>query len=100
MNTRRIRTHISCVIPLLSEMSDLILNLPHIDISIYVVQIIDTPHNFRSYESFIGFAFYKAVRCDFDKHLYLIRCLNAHNHNTCTRLPQTGCTAQKWHYHY
>ena len=33
----------TCVIPFLSEMSDLILSLPHIDISIYVVQIIDLP---------------------------------------------------------
>ena len=45
--------------------------------------------------SFTGFAFYVAVRCGFDKHLYLTSCLNAHNHNTCIRLPQTGCTARK-----
>ena len=76
-------------------MSDLMLSLPVIDIAIYVVQIIDTPHNFRSYVSFTGFAFYIAVRCGFDKHLYLTSCLNAHNHNTCIRLPQTGCTARK-----
>ena len=44
---------------------------------------------------FTGFAFYIAVRCGFDKHLYLTSCLNAHNHNTCIRLPQTGCTARK-----
>ena len=44
---------------------------------------------------FTGFAFYIAVRCGFDKHLYLTSCLNAHNHNTCMRLPQTGCTARK-----
>ena len=44
--------------------------------------------------SFAGFAFYIAVRCSFDKHLYLTSCLNAHNHNTCIRLPQTGCTAR------
>ena len=42
-----------------------------------------------------GFAFYIAVRCGFDKHLYLTSCLNAHNHNTCMRLPQTGYTARK-----
>ena len=35
------------------------------------------------------------IRCGFDKHLYLTSCLNAHNHNTCIRLPQTGCTARK-----
>ena len=45
--------------------------------------------------SFAGFAFYIAVRCGFDKHLYLISCLNAHNHNTCVRLPQTDCTMRK-----
>ena len=43
----------------------------------------------------MGFAFYIAVRCDFDKHLYLTSRLNAHNYNTCIRLPQTGCTARK-----
>ena len=47
--------------------------------------------------SFKGFAFYIAVclRCGFDKHLYLTGCLNAHNHNSCIQLPQTGCTARK-----
>ena len=45
--------------------------------------------------SFTGFAFYIAVCCGFDKHLYLTRCLNAHNHNTYIRLPQTGSTVQK-----
>ena len=47
--------------------------------------------------SFTVFAFYIAVRCGFDKHLYLTSCLNAHNdnHNTCIRLAQTGCTARK-----
>ena len=59
------------------------------------MHIIDTPHNFRPYVSFAGFAFYIAVRCGFNKHLYLTSCLNAHNHNTCIRLPQTGCTARK-----
>ena len=74
-------------------MSDLILSLPHYHrhIAIYVVQIIDN----RLYVSFTGFAFYIAVRCGFDKHLYLTSCLNAQNHNTCIRLAQTGCTARK-----
>ena len=45
--------------------------------------------------SFTGFAFYIAVCFGFDKHIYLTSCLNAHNHNTCMRLPQTGCTARK-----
>ena len=44
---------------------------------------------------FTGFGFFIAVRCGFDKHLYLKSCLNAHSHNTCIRLPQTGCTARK-----
>ena len=66
-----------------------------IDIAIYVVQIIDTPHKFSPYVFFTGFAFYIAVLCGFDKHLNLTSCLNAHNHNTCIRLPQTGCTARK-----
>ena len=78
-------------------MPDLILSLPHyhrhIAICICVVQIIDTPHNFRPCVSFARFAFYIAVL--FDKHLYLTSCLNAHNHNTCIRLPQTSCIARK-----
>ena len=45
--------------------------------------------------SFTGFAFYIAVRCGFDRHLYLTSCLNAHNHNTGIRLAQTGCVARK-----
>ena len=38
---------------------------------------------------------YIRIRCGFDKHLYLTNCLNAHNHNTCIRLSQTGCIARK-----
>ena len=44
---------------------------------------------------FTGFAFYIAVHCCFDKHLYPTSCLNAHNHNRCVRLPQTGCITRK-----
>ena len=44
---------------------------------------------------FTEFAFYIAVHCGFDKYLYLTSCLNAHNHNTCIRLAQTGCIARK-----
>ena len=78
-------------------MSDLILSLPlyHRHIAIYVVHIIDTILGRRPYVSFTGFAFYIALRCGFDKHLYLTSCISAHNHNTCIRLPQTGCTARK-----
>ena len=74
-------------------MSDLILSLSHYHrhIAIYVA---DNIHDIRPYVSFTGFAFYIAVRCGFDKHLYLTGCLNAHNHNTCVRLPQTGCPAR------
>ena len=84
MNTRKIRSYISCIIPFLSYMPDLILSLPHYHrhIAICVVQIIDAPHNVRPCVSFEGFAFYFAVRYGFDKHLYLTSCLNAHNHNT------------------
>ena len=56
----------------------------------FVYSVVFTP-----YMSFTGFAFYIAVRCCFDKHLYLTSCLNARNHNTWIRLPQTGCTARK-----
>ena len=45
--------------------------------------------------SFTGFAFYIAVSYGFDMHLYLTSCINAHNHTTCVRLPQTGCAARK-----
>ena len=75
-------------------MSDLIFILTHYHrrTAIYVVQIIDT---MLGCMCLTGFAFYIAVRCGFDKHLYLTSCLNAHNHNTCIRLAQTGCTARK-----
>ena len=75
-------------------MFDLILSLPnyHRHIAIYVVQMIDTN---IGRVSFTEFAFYIAVRCGFDKHLYLTSCLNAHNHNTCIRLPHNSCTARK-----
>ena len=75
-------------------MSDLILSLSHYHrhIAIYVVQIIDM---ILSRMCLTGFAFYIAVRCGFDKHLYMTSCPNAHNHNTCIRLVQTGCTARK-----
>ena len=45
--------------------------------------------------SFMGFAFYIAVRCGFDKHLYLTSCLNVHNHSICIRFAQKGCNARK-----
>ena len=75
-------------------MSDLILSLScyhrHSDL-----RSADKRHDVRPYVSFTGFAFYIGVRCGFDKHLYLTSCLNAHNHNTCIRSAQTGCTARK-----
>ena len=79
-------------------MSDLILSLPHYHTHSYLHSA-DNRHDVRPYVSFTGFAFYMgwviAVRCGFEKHLYLTSWLNAHNHNTCIRLPQTGCTARK-----
>ena len=76
-------------------MSDFILSLSHYHrhIAIYVVQIIATMLGRMCLLP--GFAFYIAVRCGFDKYLYLTTCLNAHNHNIYIRLPQTGCTARK-----
>ena len=83
-------------------MPDLIMSLLHYHrhVAIYVVLIIDTVLVYlvilgRIHVSFTGFAFYIAVRCCFDKHLYPKSCLNAHNHNTCIRLPQTVRTARK-----
>ena len=55
----------------------------------------DNRHDARLHVSFTGFVFYIVVRCGFDKHLYLTICLNAHNHNTCIRMAQTGCTSRK-----
>ena len=69
-------------------MSDLILSLPHYDhrhIAIYVVQIIDM---MLSCMCLTGFAFYIAVRCGFDKHLYLTNCLNANNHGPIQNNPR------------
>ena len=53
-------------------MSDLILSLPHYHrhVAINVVHIIGI-HDVRPNVSFTGFAFYVAVRCGFDKHLYI-----------------------------
>ena len=61
-------------------MSDFILSLSHYHrhISIYVVQIIDMMllDLALGRMSFTGFAFYIAVCCGFDKHLYQTSCLN------------------------
>ena len=73
-------------------MSDLILSLPHAHSDL---RSADNRHDAKLYVSFTGFAFYIAVRCGFDKHLYLTSCLNAHNHNTFIRLAQTGRIARK-----
>ena len=75
-------------------MSDLILSLPHYHRQ-SDLRSADNRHDVRPYVSFTGFAFYIAVRCGFDKHLYQTSCLNAHNHSTCIRLAQIGCTARK-----
>ena len=79
-------------------MSDLILSLSHYHRHSELRRrrrCADNRHDAKLYVSFMGFAFYIAVRCGFDKHLYLTSCLNAHNHNTCIRLAQTDCTARK-----
>ena len=75
-------------------MSDLILSLPHYHRH-SDLRSADNRHDARLYVFFTGFAFCIAIRCGFDKHLYLTSCLNAHNHNTCICLAQTGCTARK-----
>ena len=75
-------------------MSDLILSLSHYHRH-SDLHCADNRHDVRPYVSFTEFAFYIAVCCGFDKHLYLTSCLNAHNHNTCIRLAQTGYTARK-----
>ena len=80
-------------------MSDLILSLPHYQ-TYTDIRSADNKHDFRPYVSFTGFAFYIAVRCGFDNHLYLTRCLNAHNHNSSICLPQTSFTARKMTLHY
>ena len=71
-------------------MSDLTLSLLHYHRHYSNLRSADKRHSFRPYVSFTGFAFYIAVRSGFDKQLYMRSCLNAHNHNTCIRLPQTG----------
>ena len=49
--------------------------------------------------SVTGFAFYIAVRCGFDKHLYVTSCLNAHNHNTCMYVcPKQVVLRENWHF--
>ena len=77
-------------------MAALILSLSHYHRHNYSdLRRADNRHDFRPYVTYTGFAFYIATRCGFGKHLYLTSCLNAHNHNTCIRLPQTDCTARK-----
>ena len=74
-------------------MSDLILGLSHYHRHSHSdLRNADNRHDARLYVSFTGFAFYIAVRCGF---LHLTSCLNAHNHNTCIRMAQTGCTSRK-----
>ena len=81
-------------------MSDLILSLPHYHrhSDLCSADNKHSPQILAVCVFFTDFAFYIAVRCGFDKHLYLTNCLNAHNHNTCIRLVQTGCTVRKWHF--
>ena len=71
-------------------MSDLILSLPHYHrhIAIYVVQTIDTMLGCMCLLRDLRFILLYVV-------VSMTSCLNAHNHNTCIRLAQTGCTARK-----
>ncbi|KAK2187582.1 hypothetical protein NP493_161g02043 [Ridgeia piscesae] len=55
--------------------------------------ILSLSHNHRHIAIYAVCVFYGI--CVFDKHLYLTSCLNAHNHNTCIRMAQTGCTLRK-----
>ncbi|KAK2186001.1 hypothetical protein NP493_215g07046 [Ridgeia piscesae] len=50
-------------------MSDLILSLPHYHRH-SDLRSADNRHDARLYVSFTGFAFFIAVRCGFDKHLF------------------------------
>ena len=75
-------------------MSDLILSLPHNHRHSDLCSA-DNRHSPQILAVCIFYGFCIAVRCGFDKHLYLTNCLNAHNHNTCIRLVQTGCTVRK-----
>ena len=75
-------------------MTNLILNLSHYHRH-SDLRCADNRHDVRPHVSFTEFAFCIVVRCGFDKHLYLTSCINAHNHNTCIRLAQTGCTVRK-----
>ena len=78
-------------------MSDLILSLPHYHrhSDLCSADNRHSPHILAVRFFFTDLAFYIAVRCGFDKHLYLTNSLNAHNHNACIRLVQTGCTVRK-----
>ena len=71
-------------------MSDLILSLPHYHrhIAIYVVQINMILRRMCLLRDLHFTLLYVVVSIS-------TSCLNAHNHNTCIRLAQTGCTARK-----
>ena len=58
-------------------------------ISLYIIYVT------YFYETALCRALHFACCGDFYKLLYLTSFLNAHNHNTYIRLPQTGCTARK-----
>ena len=76
-------------------MSDLILSLSHYHrhIAIYVVQIIDTMLSCMCLLRDLRFTLLYVV-VSISTYM-MTSCLNAHNHNTCIRLAQTGCTARK-----
>ena len=98
VSVRKIRSYISCAIPFLSEVSDLILRLPHCHrhIAIYVAQIVDTILGRMCLVRDLYFTL--LVSQQFDKHLYLASYLNAYNQYILA--PKTGCTAKDGITHY
>ena len=72
-------------------MSDLILSLPHYQ-TYNDLRSADNKHAFRT-SSYVSFYRICILYCC--TLWFLTSCLNAHNHTTCIRLPQTRCTARK-----
>ena len=74
-------------------MSDLILSLPHRHIMSYVVQI---TYMILSRMCLLWDLHFTLLYVVVSQHLYLISCLNAHNHNTCIHLPQNRLYSAKY----
>ena len=81
--------HKYLVLCLSSKISDLALSLSYRHIAIYIAHIVYTILGRMCFLRDFHFAvLYFVVSQQFDKHLDLTSCLNAHNHNTCVHLPQ------------